>query len=146
MHAELHSQEMSPKLKELSYKITIALLQVRLLVQVHMWSFPRLKHWNLLRISLVGERSGSNLKSLCTTETYLTAGSWFKYSALKDGTTKGVIEGLLRSGDFYSEAIENLRSRYYRPRLPHPTHVKIIDTPALKDCNGKQVHHLYDTV
>ena len=58
---------------------------------------------------------------------------------------KGVIEGL--SGEFYSEAIESLQARYDRPRLLHQTCVKlIIDVPALKDGNGKEVRHLHDTV
>ena len=52
-------------------------------------------------------------------------------SALKDGT---VIEGLTRSGEFYSETIESLCARYDRPRLIHQTHVKMImEVPALKD-------------
>ena len=68
-------------------------------------------------------------------------------SALKDGTAKGVIEGLSRSGEFYSEAIESLRARYDRPRILHQTHVKMImDAPALKDGNGKEVRRLHDTV
>ena len=68
-------------------------------------------------------------------------------SALKDGTAKGVIEGLSRSGEFYSEAIESLHAIYDRPRLLHQTHVKmIIDAPALKDGNGREVRRLHDTV
>ena len=68
-------------------------------------------------------------------------------SALKDGTAKGVIEGLTRSGEFYSEAIESLCTRYDWPRLIHQTHVKMImDVPALKDGNGKEIHRLHDTV
>ena len=68
-------------------------------------------------------------------------------SAVKDGTAKGVIEGLSRSGEFYSEAIENLCARFDRPRLIHQTHVKmIIDAPTLKDGNGKEIHSLHDTV
>jgi hypothetical protein len=68
-------------------------------------------------------------------------------SALKDGTAKGVIEGLSRSGEFYSEAIESLHARYDRPRLLHQTHVRMImDAPALKDGNGKEVRCLHDVV
>ena len=68
-------------------------------------------------------------------------------SALKDGTAKGIIEGLSRSGEFYSEAIESLQARYDSPRLLHQTHVKmIIDAPPLKDGNGREVRCLHDTV
>ena len=68
-------------------------------------------------------------------------------SALKDGTANGVIEGLTRSGEFYSETIESLCARYDRPRLIHQTHVNMImDVPALKDGNGKEIRRLHDTV
>ena len=39
-------------------------------------------------------------------------------SALKDGTAKGVIEGLTRSGEFYSETIEKFVCQI-RPATPH---------------------------
>ena len=58
---------------------------------------------------------------------------------------KGVIKGLSRSGKFYSEAIESLRSGYDRPRLLHQTHIKM-SAPTLKDGNGREVHCLHDTV
>jgi hypothetical protein len=32
--------------------------------------------------------------------------------ALKDGTAKRAIEGLSRSGEYYAEAIDSLKSRY----------------------------------
>ena len=42
--------------------------------------------------------------------------------ALKDGSAKHVIEGLLsRSGDHYIEAVKCLTSHYNRPRLIHQT-------------------------
>ena len=66
-------------------------------------------------------------------------------SALKDGTAKGVIEGLSRSGEFYSEPIESLHARYDRPCLLQTRVKMIIDAPALKDGNGREVRHLHDT-
>ena len=46
--------------------------------------------------------------------------------SLKGGTAKGAIEGLSHSGEYYTEAIECLQSRYNRPRLIHKTHVCMI--------------------
>ena len=67
--------------------------------------------------------------------------------SVKDGTAKGVIEGLSRTGDHYSEAVECLKTRYDRPRLIHQAHVKrILDVPALKDGNGRELRKLHDTV
>ena len=67
--------------------------------------------------------------------------------SLKDGSAKNVIEGLSRSGEYYAEAIECLRSRYDRPRLIHQTHVRmILEAPALKDGSGKELRRLHDTV
>ena len=68
-------------------------------------------------------------------------------NALKDGTAKHVIEGLSRSGEYYAEAIDCLKSRYDRPRLIHQTHVRmILEAPALKDGTGKELRSLHDTV
>ena len=39
--------------------------------------------------------------------------------SLKNGSAKSAIEGFSRSGDYYAEAIECLKSRYDRPRLIH---------------------------
>lgn len=36
-------------------------------------------------------------------------------NALKDGSAKGIIDGLSTSGEFYEEAIESLKARYNRP-------------------------------
>ena len=67
--------------------------------------------------------------------------------SLNDGSAKHVIEGLSRSGVYYAEAIECLQSRYDRPRLIHQTHVRmILETPALKDGTGRELHHLHDTL
>lgn len=67
--------------------------------------------------------------------------------AVKDGAAKGVIEGLSRSGDCYDEAVECLKSRYNRPRLIHQAHVrKILEVPALKEGNGKELRLLHDTI
>ena len=66
--------------------------------------------------------------------------------ALKDGTASRVIEGLSRTGEHYTEAIECLQARYDRPRLIHQTHVRmILETPNLKDGTGKELRRLHDT-
>ena len=68
-------------------------------------------------------------------------------SALKAGSAKQAIEGLSRSGEFYSEAVECLQSRYDRPRLIHQTHVKmILEASPIKEGNGKELRRLHDTV
>ena len=67
--------------------------------------------------------------------------------SLKVGSTKSTIEGLSRSGDNYAEAVGCLQSRYDRPRLIHKAHVHmILDTPSLKEGNGKELRRLHDTV
>ena len=67
--------------------------------------------------------------------------------ALKDGTAKNTIEGLSRSGEHYTEAVECLRSRFDRTRLIHQTHVrKIIKAPSLKDGSGKELRKFHDTM
>ena len=67
--------------------------------------------------------------------------------AIKDGSARNAIEGLSHSGDNYDEAIECLKSRYNRPRLIQRTHVQfILDTPPLKEGNGKELRRLHDTV
>ena len=51
--------------------------------------------------------------------------------SLKDGSVKNIIEGLSRSGEHYTEAIECLQSRYDRPRLIHQAHVPaILEAPS----------------
>ena len=67
--------------------------------------------------------------------------------ALKDGSARNAIEGLSHSRDNYEEAVECLKSRYDRPRLIQRTHVQLIlDTPPLKDGNGKELRLLHDVV
>ena len=67
--------------------------------------------------------------------------------ALKDGAAKSVIEGLSRSGEHYVKAVECLEQRYNRPRLIHQTHVRrIVELPALKEGNGRELRRLHDTV
>lgn len=57
------------------------------------------------------------------------------------------VEGLSRSGDNYSEAVDCLKSRYDRPRLIHRTRVqRIIDVSSLKNGSGKELRCLHDTV
>jgi hypothetical protein len=68
-------------------------------------------------------------------------------NALKNGTAKGIIEGLSTSGDFYPEAIKTLKDRYDRPRLILQSHVwAILEAPALKDGGGREIRKLHDTV
>ena len=67
--------------------------------------------------------------------------------ALKDGSAKTVIEGLSRSGEQYCEAIDCLKARFNRPRLIHQAHVKcILDSPPLKEGNGKELRKLHDII
>ena len=67
--------------------------------------------------------------------------------SLKDDSAKNVIEGLSRSGEYYAEAIESLKTRYDRPRLIHQTHVRmIVEATALKDGTEKELRRLHDTV
>ena len=67
--------------------------------------------------------------------------------SLKGGTAKGTIEGLSRSGEYYTEAIECLQSRYNRPHRIHKTHIcMILEAPSLKEGNGKELWRLHDTV
>ena len=68
-------------------------------------------------------------------------------NALKDGSAKGIIEGLFASGEFYTEAIDTLKARYDRPRLIHQSHVRIIlEAPGLKEGTGREIRRLHDTV
>ena len=67
--------------------------------------------------------------------------------ALKGGSAKQSIEGLSKSGDHYTEAVECLKDRYNRPRLIHQAHVRaIVDVPALKEGTGKELRRLHDVV
>ena len=68
-------------------------------------------------------------------------------NALKDGSAKNAIEGLSRSGEHYTEAIDCLKSRYDHPRLIHQTYVKmIIETPSCSKVDRLQtlstIYHL----
>ena len=57
------------------------------------------------------------------------------------------IEGLSHSGDNYGEAIKHLKTRYDTPRLIHRTYVqKIVDTPSIKESNGKELRRLHDNI
>ncbi len=67
--------------------------------------------------------------------------------ALKDGSARQVVEGLSGSGENYKEAIDCLHARFDRPRLIHQAHVRsIIEAPALKDGNSRELRRLHDTV
>ena len=67
--------------------------------------------------------------------------------SLKDGSARNVIEGLSRSGEYYTEAVESLKPHYNRPRLVHQAHVRMImEALPLKNGTGKELHRLHDTV
>ena len=67
--------------------------------------------------------------------------------ALKAGSAKHTIEGLSRTGDCYTEAVECLQARYNRPRLIHQTHVRmILHASPLNDSGGRELRRLHDTV
>ena len=67
--------------------------------------------------------------------------------SLKNSSAKSAIEGLSRSGEYYAEAVECLKSRYDRPRLIHQTHFRmILEAPPLKDGSGKELRRLHDVV
>ena len=67
--------------------------------------------------------------------------------SLKNGSAKSAIEGLSRSGEYYAEAIECLKSRYDRLRSIHQTHVRaILESPPLKESSGKELRRLHDVV
>ena len=52
--------------------------------------------------------------------------------SLKNGPAKCAIEGLSRSGEYYTEAVECLKSLYDRPHLIHQTHVRmVLEAPPL---------------
>ena len=66
---------------------------------------------------------------------------------LKDGTAKGVIEGLSQFGDCYSEAIKSLKAHYDIPQFIHQTRIRtIIEATALSDGTGKELRRLHDVV
>ena len=67
--------------------------------------------------------------------------------SLKEGSAKGVIQGLSGTGEHYAKAVECLKARYDRPRLVHQSHVKaIVETPLIKDGNGRELRRLHDTL
>ena len=120
LHSTLKREmfESSLKVKELRYKITVATSEAvgsGAHVRLPKLGTPKFDgnllnwrvFWEQFKVS-VHERNIPDSEKLV-----------YLQSALKDGTAKGVIEGLSRSDEFYSEAIESLRSRYDRPRLLH---------------------------
>ncbi len=61
--------------------------------------------------------------------------------AVSKGSAKHIIEGLPRSRECHSKAMESLCARYDRPRLIHQTHINtIVKHSPLKDGNGKDVY------
>ena len=91
--------------------------------------------WEQFRVSVHDRSSLSDSEKLV-----------YLQHSLKDGSAKNVIEGLSRSGDNYSEAVDCLQARFDRPPLIHQTHVRMIaEAPALKDGTGKELRRLHDT-
>ena len=63
------------------------------------------------------------------------------------GTARHAIEGLYRSGEHYSEAVDCLTARYDRPRLIHQAHVrKTLEAPCLRDGSGRELRRFHDTM
>lgn len=65
-------------------------------------------------------------------------------NSLKNGSAKGIIDGLSTSDEFYAEAVETLKARYDRPRLIHQSHVR--EVPGLKEGTGREIRRFHDTV
>ena len=64
---------------------------------------------------------------------------------MEDGLTKHVVEGLSESVSNYALAIKCLHERYNLPHLIQMARVHaILKAPLIKDCNGKELCHLYD--
>ena len=92
--------------------------------------------WEQFDVAIHGRTSLSDVEKLA----YLR-------NSVKDGSTKGIIEGLSTSGEFYAEAIDTLKARYNRPRLIHQSHVRIVlDAPPVKEGTGRELRQLHDTV
>lgn len=99
----------------------------RLISTVTVSSYPNLTCLRSMAILCTGEHFGiHNCSNLSDSEKLV-----YLQQSLKDGSA--TIEGLSCSGEYYTEAIECLKTRYDRPRLIHQTHVrKILDAPSLK--------------
>ena len=99
-------------------------------------------------ILIAGEPFGSSFAYRCMiAPTSDSEKLVYLQSALKGGSAKQAIEGLSRSGEYYVEAVECLRSRYDRPRLIHQAHVKmILESPPLKERSGNELRCLHDNV
>ena len=66
--------------------------------------------------------------------------------ALKDGPARNVIKGLTQTAESYQEAVRGLKDLCDHPRLTHCEHVhNILNAPALKAHNGRELRKLYDT-
>ena len=95
-----------------------------------------IQFWEQFTISVHDRKNLSNAEKIV-----------YLQHALKDGSARSAIEGLSNSGDNYDEAVKCLKSRFDRPRLIHRTHVQIIvDTPPLKEGNGKELRRLHDDI
>ena len=116
LHSTLKGEifESSLRLKELSHKITVATSEhVESGVRLPKLETPRFDG-NLLNWRVFWEQFKVFMHELNIPDSEKLV---YLQSALKDGTAKGVIRGLLRSGEFYSEAIESLQDRYDRSHL-----------------------------
>ena len=76
--------------------------------------------------------------------TYLSDAEKLVYlqQAIKNGSANSAIEGLLKTGDQYNEAVKCLKSRYNHPRLIH----RIMNTAKLRDGSGKELRRLHDAI
>ena len=68
----------------------------------------RISFWKQLNFAMHSQTALSDVEKLA----YLC-------NSLKDGSAKGIIDGLSTSGKFYDEAIATFKARYDWPRLIH---------------------------
>ena len=86
--------------------------------------------------------TGPNFGLICQTPNKIV----YLQQAVKNGSAKPIIEGLLCSGENFKGAIYCLKSRFNCPRLLHRAHVrKIVEAASLKDSSGKELRRLHDT-
>ena len=115
--------------------------------RVAKWSCPDLMFLSLTVKKSTGILSGNlSISPSIVEQISPTQRNWCIWSS-HSRTTKGVIEGLSKSGEHYEEAIKSLKVRYDRPRLIHQTHVRmILEATSLKEGTGKELRRLHDMV
>ena len=101
-----------------------------------------------MEMSFTGNNFGINSPYQCMTEQiFRMPRRSFILTCPQRRIGKNAIEGLSHSGENYDEVVKCLKARYDRPRLIHRTHVQmIVDTPPLKEGNGKELRKLHDNI